>query len=197
MKQIKMKFIETQGEKEITIDGEKIEGNEKKFGNEIKKEIQKKGVDKWKENMRKKNSLRWYKIKEKPKRENIYDGSWESKLLFKARTDSLEVNEKRRKWGGENDKCEKCEDGRDRQIETLEHLMTECKAYEDERREFENKIKDKIGREIWERRKGEDDRGMKLILGLEKNKEMIKDTKQYLKEIWGKKEVRKGKHKGE
>ena len=75
--------------------------------------------------------------------------------------------------------------------------MTECKAYEDERREFENKIKDKIGREIWERRKGEDDRGMKLILGLEKNKEMIEDTKQYLREIWGKKELRKGKHKGE
>ena len=29
--------------------------------------------------------------------------------LFKARTDSLEVNEKRKKWGGDKDSCEKCE----------------------------------------------------------------------------------------
>ena len=61
--------------------------------------------------MEKKNSLRWYKVKEKPRKENIYDGSWGSTLLFKARTDSLELNEKKRKWGGVNDKCEKCEDG--------------------------------------------------------------------------------------
>ena len=54
--------------------------------------------------MERKNSLRWYKIKEKPKRENMYDGSWESRLLFKARTDSLEINEKRRRWGGGENK---------------------------------------------------------------------------------------------
>ena len=145
--------------------------------------------------MERKNSLRWYKIKEKPKRENMYDGSWESRLLFKARTDSLEINEKRRRWGGENDKCEKCEDGMDRQVETLEHFMTECKAYEEERRVFESKVKDKIGWEIWERRKGEEDRGMKLILGLEENKDIVWDTKHFLNEIW-KKRSKKGKTQG-
>ena len=45
-------------------------------------------------------ALTWYKNKEKPNNEKIYNGSWESTLLFKARTGSLEVNEKRRKWGG-------------------------------------------------------------------------------------------------
>ena len=50
--------------------------------------------------MEKKNSLRWYKVKEKPRKENIYDGSWESTLLFKARTDSLEVNEKKKDGEG-------------------------------------------------------------------------------------------------
>ena len=94
-----MKIIETQGEKEMLI-GKNGKEMRKKIGNVIKKEIQKKGVEKWKDNMRRKNSLRWYKIKEKPKRENMYDGSWESRLLFKARTDSLEINEKRRRWGG-------------------------------------------------------------------------------------------------
>ena len=43
--------------------------------------------------------------------------------------------------------------------------MTECKAYEDKRRVFENKIRDKIGWGIWERRKV-DDKGIKLISGL-------------------------------
>ena len=41
--------------------------------------------------MEKKRSLRWYKNKEKPNNEEIYNGSWGSTLLYKARTDSLEV----------------------------------------------------------------------------------------------------------
>ena len=137
--------------------------------------------------MEKKNSLRWYKVKEKPNKENIYDGSLESTLLFKARTDSLEVNEKKKRWGGETDRCEKCiEDGTNSQIETLEHFIAECKAYETERADFENKIKNRIGEGVWERRKMEDDRGIKLILGLEKNRGVVDDTKLYLREIWKK-----------
>ena len=49
----------------MLIDGGKLEGNEKKIGNVIKK-IQKKRVDKWKDIMEKKHSLGWYKVKEKP-----------------------------------------------------------------------------------------------------------------------------------
>ena len=78
-------------------------------------------------------------------------------------------------------------------METLEHFVTECKAYEEERRVFENKIRHKIGEEIWERRKVQDDKEMKLLLGLEDNKEIVGDTKQYLREIW-KKEVEKKKY---
>ena len=93
---------------------------------------------------------------------------------------------RKKRWGGESDKCEKCENEMNRQIETLEHLMTECKAYETERKEFENKIRNKIGEENWERRKVEDDRGIKFILGLENNGEIVSDTKQYLREVWKK-----------
>ena len=42
-------------------------------------------------------SIEMVKNKEKPNNEKIYNGSWESTLLSKPRTDSLEVNEKRRK----------------------------------------------------------------------------------------------------
>ena len=52
----------------------------------------------------------------------IYNGSWESTLLFKARTDSLEVNEKKKKWGGDKDSCEKCEIRKERNTETLDHV---------------------------------------------------------------------------
>ena len=58
--------------------------------------------------MEKKKSLRWYKNKEKPKNEK-YIMDLGNPLLFKARTDSLEVNKKRKKWGGDKDSCEKCE----------------------------------------------------------------------------------------
>ena len=50
----------------------------------MKKEVKKEGLKKWKANMEKKKTLRWYKNKEKPKNEKIYNGSWESTLLFKA-----------------------------------------------------------------------------------------------------------------
>ena len=135
--------------------------------------------------MDRKNSLRWYKIKEKPRKESIYDGSYESTLLFKARSDSLEVNEKKRKWGEQNDKCEKCNDVDGSPIETLEHVLIECKAYKEIRNTFEEKIKNKLGEEQWERKKAQEDKGMKTILGLTADgKEIVEDTKQYLKEIW-------------
>ena len=66
----------------------------------------------------------------------IYNGSWKSTLLFKARTDSLEVNEKRKKWGAGKDTCEKCEIKRERNIETLEHVFIECPEYKKGKEKF-------------------------------------------------------------
>lgn len=50
--------------------------------------------------MENKNTLRYFKEKVKPERESFYDGSWEGKLLFKARLDSLELNGRIREWRG-------------------------------------------------------------------------------------------------
>ena len=114
-------------------------------------------------------------------------------MLFKARTDSQEVNEKKKKWGSENDKCEKCSIEGEIPVETLEHLLLECKAYDTERNRLENKIISRIGLGSWEMKKMGEDKGIKMILGLERNREVMKDTKQFLKEIWkkrGKKEQR-------
>ena len=82
---------------DIKINGEIVE-RERKIQNRVKKE--KEGLQKFKANMEKKKSLKWYKNKEKPKNEKIYNGSWESTLLFKVRADSFEVNEKRRNEKG-------------------------------------------------------------------------------------------------
>ena len=158
------------------------------------------GLKKWKENMEKKNSLKRYKVKEKPTREYIYDGTWESSLLFKARTDSLEVNEKKKRWGGQIDWCEKCGNTEEnRQIETLEHLLTECSGYEEERNKFNEILENKMGKEEWTRLKTRNDKGLKIILGLEgEKKEIIEDTKRYLKEVWRKrnmKERRRGRRR--
>ena len=143
MKKIGMKIINSNNGKEIKLNGETLEG-ERRIQEKVKKEIQKRGLKKWRENMENKRSLRWYKEKEKPKYENIYNGSWESTLLFKARTDSLEVNEKKKKWGGDTDKCLKCESRGETQIETLEHILVECEEYEEERKIFEEEIKKRI-----------------------------------------------------
>ena len=94
-----MNITGTHVNKEIMILGVKIEGKEK-IGNRIKKEIQKNGLKKLTDNMEGKNSLRWYKENENRQKKYINEGSWES-ALFKARTDSLGVNKKKRKKSGE------------------------------------------------------------------------------------------------
>ena len=51
----------------------------------------------------------------------IYDRSWRSTLLFKARTNSLEVNEREKNWGAERETCEGC--GREDENDTP-HIVT-------------------------------------------------------------------------
>ena len=105
---------------------------------------------------------------------------------YKARTNSLEINERKKKWGGENDKCEKCEKRGERITESLEHVLTECSEYAEERNRLDENITRKIG-QLWDRRKMEEDRGLKTMLGLkDKYEEVIKHTKKFLKEVWAK-----------
>ena len=81
--------------------------NERKCYNNIDKIIKNKGCNKWKQGMENKSTLRYFKEKVKPERELFYYGSWEAKLLFKARSDSLELNGRTGEWRGIPTNCKK------------------------------------------------------------------------------------------
>ena len=113
-----------------------------------------------------------------------------STLLFKARTDSLEVNEKRKKWEGGKDTCEKCEIKEERNAETLKHVLIECPEYKRERTNFETEVIRTIGNREWEAIKQSEDKGMKEILGLgDYGQKMTDITKKYLNTIWKKRKL--------
>ena len=101
------------------------------------------GLEKWKRGMVGKSTLHWYARKEKPEMERCYDGSPNSTLLFKARTQSLEVNARTYRWSETGSKmCGVCGDG----DETVEHVMVECGGYDEMREEFKMRSIGNLGR---------------------------------------------------
>ena len=130
--------------------------------------------------------MKWYKKKEKPGKMRIYDGSWAATLLFKARTNSLEVNERKKRWGGIKETCEGCERRGNREIETLEHMMVECETYEKERKMLEKEMEGVMGKEEWERVKRTEGRGMVEVLSIEReDQRILEKTKGFLAKVWG------------
>ena len=188
MLKLHMHIWKQQDEVRLAIEGEEFIEGERQMNRKIKKNIENKGLEKWKQNMQQKRSLRWYKEKEKPKMVNIYNGSWESALLFKMKSDSLEINSRRGRWGiVRNDKCEACLQNGLQIEETLEHLLMECSQYNIERAELEGEIIEEIGEESWRQAKDKESKGIDIILNInnESNK-MERITKKYIGEIWKK-----------
>ena len=137
---------------------------EKVIIKEIEKKLRKEGLNKWKEKIRGKPSLRIYVNKDMPRREIFYDGSWESRLLFKARSNSLEIGERKNRWTGADKDCQACRQLGERVEETLEYIIIECPRYEEERGELMERIIEKIGGGEWnEIMNGEEE--LKFILG--------------------------------
>ena len=96
---------------------------------EIDRRVKEIGVANWR--MERKETLKWYKTKRMPKRNMIYDSSWAGQLLFKARTNSLEVNVRTR-WNENRQRmCMQCGMGVD---ETVEHMLLKCERYANERK---------------------------------------------------------------
>ena len=56
------------------------------------------------------------------------------------------MKKKMKRWGGENDRCDKYGRNEDRPRERTEHV-TECCAYEEERNKFNEKIENNIGKD--------------------------------------------------
>ena len=78
---------------------------------EVKKRIRELDSKMWDEDIATKSSLTKYrKYKKEIKEEHIYDNRFESKLLFRARTGTLDLNIERR-HKGENTTCDICKEG--------------------------------------------------------------------------------------
>ena len=108
--------------------------DEKKWKSVISARIEEYGLEKWRRGIEGKSSLLGYGMKKCPKREDFYDGSWTSSLLFKARSGSLEINDRTHRFNERRNKH--CEFGCSRDgvmlDETVQHIMTECEGYQDE-----------------------------------------------------------------
>ena len=141
------------------------------------------GLLKWREGMEGKNTLELYKGKEKPMKENFYDGSFESTFLFKARTGSLEVKSRTYRWSLDNSKiCATCK----KEEENIQHLLAECEGYSAEREVFMGEIVDVIGQRKWDEISTSEDYGLSYILGIGMNIQegVVARTKQYLGRVW-------------
>ena len=70
--------------------------------------------------MERKGTLEWYKEKEAPKYEEWYEGSLGGDLLFRARSQCMDVNARNYRWSESHSKlCQMCDIGVD---ETVEHV---------------------------------------------------------------------------
>jgi len=74
--------------------------------------------------MSKKSTLALYRLKNDIHREDIYDNSKGSDLLFKARAGSLETNVRTKHWSGLPEACPLC----GAPEENLEHVLLLCPA---------------------------------------------------------------------
>ena len=99
----------------------------------IKERVRKWGEKKWRKDMEGKSTLNMYFMNKKEiKEENIYDNTFKSRLLFRCRTNSLQLNWRKRFNGGE-EKCEVCLQG---ESETLQHFLLYCEGLKDIRTKY-------------------------------------------------------------
>ena len=138
---------------------------------DIKKSIRKRDNELWEKEIATKSSLsRYRRFKKKIRQENIYDNRFESRLLFKARTGTLELNtDKRHK--NEVTTCDLCET----EEETDVHFILKCRRLRDLRKSEDDKYKNKTKEETM----GE------MLFG----KGNEEDTKVMLGRLWRKREV--------
>ncbi|KAG0722788.1 hypothetical protein GWK47_043887 [Chionoecetes opilio] len=114
---------------------------------DIKKKIENNGLVKWQEGMARKSTLQWCRWKQKPEGVTWHVGDWGSKLLYKARTGTLEVNGRNRELENQNCSC------RVGEKETVEHVIVECNKYRSQREKLIASIVIVLGREEWDRRR--------------------------------------------
>ena len=131
---------------------------------EIRKMVNRFDETTWLEELREKSTLTLYRQhKQVIREENFYDNTYKSILLFRARTNTLLLNWRRRFTDGEV-RCELCDTGNE---ESLDHFLKECNAMRQIREKFEaNELE------------------ISKILGFEGENEEIEKYKEYILGLW-------------
>ena len=165
-------------------DREGFEWDVRKWKNVIDKAVKEEGLSKWRNEMERKETLEWYKEKEVPKCERWYEGSLGGDLLFRARTQCLDVNARNYRWSESRSKvCQMCDRGVD---ETVLHVVLECEKYNRERTRMMQVFLSEMGRDVnvFAERTGRE--WMVLLLGLrgETNGRVIEAVKEFLERMW-------------
>ena len=138
---------------------------------EIKRKVHEWGNRQWKQSMERKSTMEIYRRYKDKIKENWYDNSFASRLLFRARSNSLQLNWRGR-FGGGDETCQLCGEG---VIEDQEHFLKRCEGL-------------KHLREVWGIA---DDVEMKKLLLFEEHTEReVDQLKRYLDSIWRKRERR-------
>ena len=100
-----------------------------------------------------------------PKREIFYIGNCGSRLIFRARNNSLEINDRTYKFRGTGKwACQMC--SMLEANETLDHLITECPAYEQCRDWVVKKYKEILGNGRFDEVIYSGNNGLGFFLGL-------------------------------
>ena len=121
---------------------------------------------KWQEEMEGMSTLRLYRtFKTEMQEERMYDNTFESVLLFRARANCLKLSWRKR-FEGKSVECEMCGEPE----ETLDYFISECKALE----------------EVWEQHclQGVAVEEVLLLTG----GSSVNGMKRYLKELWSKRD---------
>ena len=144
---------------------------------EIKKKITEKDNEEWKRELEKRKSLGLYQeFKSEMREERSYYNNFSSKLLFAARSNTMELNELRERWGKGSSRCDLCGEEK----EDLEHFVLKCPS-------LENKRGGVIGRF---RRNG--DRDTLGILLFETRGDDCEEVKAMLRDLWGERDKIRG-----
>ena len=139
---------------------------------DIKKKARTMDTNRWEEDMRRKSSIEIYRRwKKEIKEEKQYDNRPGSITLYKARTNCLPLNDRKRHQN-ENTTCEVCGE----EEENLRHFILRCKEYEEERktiielqRPYEEDENEVIGKFLFK-------------------EERIEEKKELLQKMWKKRE---------
>ena len=103
-------------------------------GRELERTIRNYDRQQWQCEMQQKSTLELYRtFKQDITQEIQYDNTFKAALLFRARTNTLNLGWRNQFQGGDG-LCKLCSCG---EVETLEHFMTECNSLRQERLRFD------------------------------------------------------------